>query len=120
MPLETTDCRQDAVLWAVNGADARGNPTVSAAIALKVRWEDETREAVDENGAPIATVATVVVDRVVNVGSILWKGKLANVPSPTVDLFRVVTRRDTPDLKNRNVRRVLGLMKWMDALPTIT
>jgi hypothetical protein len=121
-PLETMDRKQDAVLWEKNGVSDDGEYTVTAnAVALKVRWEDVRREVVDAQGNTIGTDATVVVNRRIEIGSWLWPGKLSSLGNPVVPptsgLFRVIVYNETPDIKNRNIRRTVTLMRSNDTLP---
>jgi hypothetical protein len=111
--------KQDAVLWAASGTDDYGEVTVSAAIGIKVRWERENKEAIDALGATIAFEDAAFVDRDIADGSILWLGKLANLPNQPEDLRQVIQFAKIPDIKGRNFSRVVGLIKFSDALPTI-
>lgn len=118
--LETTARKQYAVLWAASGYDNDGEETVSAGIEIDVRWVFGEVEGTDKRGTPDSLDATVVVDRVVETGSIMRLGRLSAVPSPPTDLYRVVNYNETPDLKARNYRREVTLRRHKDDLPTIT
>lgn len=113
--------KQDAVLWAYAGRDNHGDVKISAtAVALKVRSEKVTREVLDSNGTIQATDLTLVVDRSIAEGSIIWFGKLADVPDDTndlTDLKQVVTYSELPDIKGRKFRREVTLIKYGDRLP---
>jgi len=99
--------------------DDEGQVTINAAVELDVRWEEGRKETLDPKGNVIAIDATVVVDRDIVVGSIMWEGALADVASPPVDLYQVVTRSKVPNVKGRKFRRTVGLMRYSDSLPTI-
>ncbi len=119
---ESSDRKQKAVLWAATAATGFGDyggHKVSDPIEIKVRWEERKRESVDANGNTIAVDATVVVDRVIGVGSIVWLGKKVDVASPPVNLKQVVAYQEVPDVKGRKIRRTVLLTRYSDELPTI-
>ena len=117
-PIETSSRLQKAVLWEASGTDDYAGK-VNAAVELDVRWEYTEREVTDAQGNQVAITATVIVDRDVAVGSIMWLGTLAAVPTPKVDLHCVVSFTKTPDIKNREYRRELSLARYNDTLPSI-
>ena len=114
--------KNDAVLWEATGDfDDDGRIQVSAAVAIKCRWQDDVGDVLLPNGETIAYNHVVMVDRAITEGSILWKGKLPSLPSPAVDLdltqaIRVI---GVPDIKNRVQYREVMLMKFGRTLPTI-
>lgn len=113
--------KQDAVLWAFAGVDNHGDIKVSATpVALKVRSEKETRESLDPNSTATATSFLLVVDQEIAEGGIIWFGALADVPDDTndlTDLKQVVDYSEIPDVKGRNFRREVRLIKFSDRLP---
>lgn len=111
--------RQDAVLWAIAGKDKFSAPKVSSPIALKVRWIDKQSESLDANNQVIRSDVTVKTNREIGVGSILWKGKLADVPSPAINLYQVIGSRTVPNVKNRETRYTVFLIRYSDTLPTV-
>lgn len=117
--IETANRKQKAVLWAASGHDDYGEPKVNSAVELSVRWTEGREETTDAQGEVVSYDATVRVDREIAVGSVLWKGKLADVPSPTSDLFRVVARKTVPDLKGRDFERIVFLKRLSESLPTL-
>lgn len=119
MPLETTELRQKAVLWPASGIDRAGHHKRGSAEEICVRWQYSNTEATDRQGNRIAIDATVVVDRAVSVGSILWLGSLLehNAAASPGDYCRVVSFSTIPDIKNQNTRRVLYLQRLGDTLP---
>lgn len=122
MPSVEVDClEQKAVLWsAVLGSfDRHGKQKVSAAVEIDVRWITGNKEVTDSKGNTIGIESTVIVDRAIPVQSILWLGKLSNLPSPTTNLRKVDVVKETPDIKGRATRRVLFLNKFSDTLPDI-
>lgn len=110
---------QKAVLWTFAGYDGHGDVKVNAAAEIDVRWEERRRETLDANGNSIAIDATVVLGQEIAVGSILWLGALADVATPPVNLKQVVVYNSTPDVKAREFRRTVGLVKYSNELPTL-
>lgn len=114
--------RQDVVYWAKSSKSKFNEPTVSSGVALKVRWIDKQEESLDANNQVIKTDVTVKVDRSIAIGSIFWKGKLRDLPSPvsdTTNLYQVVTSREVPNIKNRSTRYTVGLIRYSDTMPTV-
>lgn len=124
-PPETAHRHQTALYWALAGVDGYNQPKVSAPVELLVRWETGRREALDPEGNKIGVEALVVVDREVLIGSAMWLGTLAEWYTGTGsggqddEVMQVVTYNQASDVKNRNVRREVGLNKFMDARPEI-
>ena len=116
---ETTSRHQKAVYWEANGFDDNGEPKVDAAVDLVVRWEQKRGEALNAQGNTIASDATVVVNRDIVVGSIMWLGILDDVASPPVDLWQVIDFSRIPDVKGRVDRRVVLLMRYSNELPEL-
>ena len=118
--IETADRHQTAMLWPASGQGDYGKHKVTAPIQIKVRWEDRQSETVDSQGNTIGTNATVVVDRVIAVGSIMWLGKKDDLADPPVNLKEVVDYSAIPDVKGRKTRRVVKLVRHSNKLPAIT
>lgn len=122
--LEVASLHQKAVLWAAAApadreVDSHGERKVYAAVELKVRWEEGLTEAIDPNGQVVALDAVVIVDRDVEVGSIMWEGELGTEEDPPISLKEVVSFSKTPDIKGRKFRRVCGLRRYSDELPPL-
>lgn len=121
--VETTDRNQDAVYWAKSSDDLYSTPKVSAGIAVRVRWEEKRAEMLDAQGETVAVDAQVVVDREIVVGSIFWLGKLSALsgtpPTPTSNIFQVVTYDRVPDIDDIYVRRTVGLKRYTDVMPAL-
>lgn len=126
--------RQKAVYWEAIGFDEYGQyKRQSFSIELSVRWKYGKADTVDANGNTVAVDAVVVVDRYIPVGSIFYDGSLDDlagdvsgtgtgtdfVPAANeVTLYEVLTYAETPDLKNRWIRRTVGLRRLSDTMPT--
>ena len=120
MPLETDDLRQPAVLWSASGYDDDGNPEVDAASSIFVRWEDAHNEFQDSRGDVVAYDAVVYVSSVIAMESVMYLGTLAAYESAaTPELYRVVGKKDIPDVKSVNFRRSVLLARLRATLPAI-
>jgi hypothetical protein len=120
MPPLETDCRQQkAVLWSTSGFAADGDHKVNAGIVIDVRIQKDRMKMTNAQGNIIAVDAVFVVDRTIAVGSILWIGELKDVPTPPTDLLEVKTSSETPDLKGRHVRRLIGVTRFGNTLPDL-
>lgn len=115
-PIETFHRHQTAVLWPATGFDGYGQPTVGAAVEIMVRWEATKRQVPDAAGSNIALDAEAVVDRKIKPGSNMWLGKLADYAAGETK-FVVKDCVEVPDVKNRHVRRTVGLVRQSDTLP---
>lgn len=117
---ETTSRHQKAVLYASStGHTSQGQKKVSAAVELDVRWEEGQSDALNERGETIRVDATVVVDRDITIGSLMWLGAKDDLPSPVTSLKEVVTFSKIPGLKSQVFRRIVGLIRYSDSLPPI-
>jgi hypothetical protein len=120
MPLETDGLTQNAVLWRANGVDSFGEHRVEAPVNIPVRWIKGKRENVDTSQTSEVVTDKVIVDRVIPLGSIMWLGKLEEFPYPLEDIRSVVDFRETPDIKNREMRRVVMLSNFHGSPPPAT
>jgi len=121
-PMESSDRNQFGVMWAPAGHTRTGDKKVSAGVELGLRWEDATETNRPNKSDEEQFDAMIVVGQDILVGSIFWKGKSDDLPSPVTDvtnLYEVIIFRKIPDVKGRNFRRTCLLKKWSDTLPTI-
>lgn len=118
--MESDDLYQKALLWAANGVNDYGQYKVDAKVEIDVRWQEERRQGINAQGDPIAIEATVVVDREIAVGSVMWQGSEEDlVTNPPTGLKQVLSYRKIPDIKSRSFRRVVILGKLSDTLPDL-
>lgn len=115
---------QEVTCWYKVGVDAYSEPIVSQPIQLNVRWQLVHEEVVNAKGDTIALESKVVVDRDIPEGSIFWFGELSDwygtgSNNGDLELMQVVTINKATNIKGRHIRRVLGLMRRSDPLPTI-
>jgi hypothetical protein len=127
--LESDNLWQYAVLWVPTGTDRYGRRTVDRENPREVRcrWEYGRKGTLNPQGETVALDATVVVDSLVPVGSQLWPGRLiewqglnGGLGDDPLDepLYEVLTSSAIPDIKGRNTRRTLGLVRSKDTLNT--
>jgi hypothetical protein len=122
-PIERSDLKQTAVLWAATADeyDNYGKLKVASPTAINVRWEYRRGETLDTQGTTVAYDAVVIVDQEIEVGSIMWLGTVSDYentsPAPTV--YRVVTYGSTPDIKAQYYRRRVTLAKYGTQLPEL-
>jgi hypothetical protein len=122
-PLEAMDRYQDAVLWPAAGEDRYGEALVGDPVPLKVRWHTARRTMRGPDGDPVSVDATAVVDRAVEVGSLMWLGSVGDLPPGTdwreeiAEAMTVVAYEETVDLKGRtrHTYRDVGLARTKDA-----
>lgn len=109
------------VYWEVDAVDAYGEATYKDPVQLYGRWIDEDHDIKKQLGV---IDATATLSRVVIVGSVFWKGLLANVPNPTITpdfprtvLFKVIDFQETPDVKGRSPYREAFLQRLGARIP---
>lgn len=111
---------QKAVYWAADGHDDYGDVKVAAPVNINVRWEERQSEVLDSDGNTIRIDAVVVVDREMAAGGILWLGEEADLPDSPTNLKQVVIYSTIPDVKGREFRRVVKLIKYSNELPILS
>lgn len=124
--------RQKAVLWPPTQPDQYGQQQMGEPSNIRVRWINKKRLMAGPEGQQILVDATAVVGQEVAPESLMW---LATDNSPTSDtaleqwygvgssgdiaaLMEVVAYEDTPDIKARQFRRTVGLVRYKGSLPT--
>jgi hypothetical protein len=125
--------RQKALLWEASGVGDDGRATVAGDFdEIDVRWVKKQTQMLDPQNTVVKVDATVVVGEAVPIGSILWEGSAedlwASLPGtgtgtgtsyvPLSDLFEVVAYRETPDLKARWTRQVVGVNRYRGTMPS--
>ena len=124
-PLERTDLLQRAVWFATNGVDSYGQWTYAAPQEIPCRWIQKRSIIQDHEGNNLMLDATVIVNQNVTNGDLMWLGSLDNwndaidnagsgqTPS---EVMQVKSYDWTPDIKARNQRRELGLMRYREKI----
>lgn len=120
--LEVVDFIHNAVLWEITGRDKFAQPILDNPIQIRCRWIDTKKEAVDAQGNTVAIDAQVYIAIDIPIGSMMWKGKLTELLGtdliPPRDAMQVISFPKTPDLKGRNYRRMVSLMRFGNTLPS--
>ena len=106
-----------AVYWPLSSAevDAYGQPTYGTAVEIKCRWEHKPEENLNKDGVLKVTRSKVYVASDVVVGGVLWRGRLANVPTSltkpkkNAGACEIEQFKKIPDLKYRDYLRVAYL-----------
>lgn len=119
--LERAMRHQIAVLWAVAGTDNYGNATVYSPVEVQVRWNENQQLQAESQSESEKDSGEVVVDRDIEVGSLMRLGTLADISgdSSPDGLCRVTSFRGTPDVKGRRSERIVSLSRYKGTLPTI-
>jgi hypothetical protein len=111
---ELTARTQDCVLWPFAGFDDHGRYQVGDPVDIIVRWQETQREIRKPDGVLVAIEATAYVDREIVPNSLMWLGTAATLPADGAypdNLKQVVTYEDVPDLKGRQHRRTVTLVR---------
>lgn len=120
---EVMDLRQRAVLWAASGYDSYGEAKIGPPVEVAVRWLTKRRTILDAQGNTIALDAQAIVKQFVSENSLIWLGTIASwmEARPALpEVCQVKTYGQTPDIKKRNTRYELGLLRWKSTAPTTT
>lgn len=123
--IEISDLHQTALLWESTGTDAYNEVVVAGTpVEVKVRWEYVRHEMLGPDGDPVALDARVVGSQDIPVNSLMWLGASSEwygtgSTGDDSEVMQVVALNHTPDIKNRHLRRVYGLMKYKDAPPRV-
>lgn len=117
--VETFDCTMDAVYWEALRYDAYGEFKVLSPIEIKVRWNDDVTDTKDPEGHRVNRDAVISSLTELVVGSIVWKGSLADLTDPPTNLYQIDKDASGLDIKNRRSRFLWNLSRFKDSLPTV-
>lgn len=122
-PLELMDRHTTAVLWPLAGYDREGQPyvTQTGRTEIQVRWNRQRRQVTDAENNTVVIDGTVIGDRDVAVGSVLWEGAEEDIPGtayePTSNLFLIYSSNKFNDIKGRNIRYEWMVVRHSNTLP---
>lgn len=117
---ESANLVQRAVLWSFSNVDDYGNVVVNSPVEIRVRWEGATgQQLIPLTASEMDVATTVYVDRYIPLRSLLWFGRLRDVPSPVTELGEVKNYNDTPDIKGRSVLKTVSIIRYGNSLPIV-
>jgi hypothetical protein len=119
---ETKDLNQWAILWRVSSSDRYGTKTFHSPEEIRVRWVGKRKQIISPTGQLIGADATVITREYVPNGSLLREGRLEDwVGTGSNDddegILEVIGSDYTPDIKGRNYRYELMLVRYKDEVP---
>ena len=117
--IATMERNEYAVYWETIGLNKFGKPTISPPIEIRVRWENSKSTMIGKDRQPLAIDATVVVDRELVDDSILWLGKLEDLPTTPSNLMQIKTLTSVTDIKGKHTRRVAYASEYGNTLPVV-
>lgn len=121
---EIASLTDDAVLWSFAGHSPTGEPKVSTPIQIECRWMWKKTQATDATGNTVMLDATVIVDREIDDGSILWLGTLdqwedSGSEESNPELVEVKSYKEVKDIRGRESYRELGCSFYKGRLPVV-
>lgn len=118
--IERMGLKQYAVVWFAGPVDNNGDVTVRTPVEIRCRWEESIGEQLSPTtGATRDSAQSIMVDRLIPVDSIIWLGKLKELPTTLSNLRQVVTVKNMPDVKSRDSLRTVDVIKFSNQLPTV-
>lgn len=119
--IEVQELNQWAVYWPAPSYDNYGEPVVGDPDEIQVRWVGKLAGGQDPAGNKVGSTATVVLDRPILVGSLLWKGRMSDMPDltflPKSNVMVVVGYGETADIRGRALRRTVQVSRFASKLP---
>lgn len=129
--IETLDREQYAILWLYTGVDQYGEEQFGLPSVARVRWIQKRSKVTDAKGNTTTLDGQVISNVMIPLRSAMWLGAngnsnpitqysaLQNSGATDRQVMRVETANYTPDIKNRNTRYEIGLMRYKDAIMPI-
>lgn len=128
---EDSDLNQWAILWPPTGAyTAGGLPVYGSPEVIKCRWKFKRIQIISADGTPVALDATALVDQRIKLQSRMWLSSVddedevldewyglgpgSGSGGEGTEVMIVETYSETPDVKNQNRTRRVGLKRWRD------
>lgn len=122
-PLEEADHYDKVVVWDATGkVDDYGDYQIEGPRQIYARWEwgSGKQTGTDSQGNTVKIDATVFVNEEIILGSKMWLGALANLPSDLTHdfVYEVIGFDSTNDLKSRVSQRDCNIMRYRGTLPS--
>ena len=109
------------VYWAKTGTDSFGNATVAQPIEFQVYAEKVKQETIDPQSKIIGYDYLIQVDRDLVEGSVIWFGRLDDVPVAfSQDLFEVIQVENYVNRRGTKFDRWIKAMRYSNTLPSFT
>ncbi len=98
------------------GSDRFGQPTVGEPEQFNCRWSHEETQHVDDRGTLVGYPIRIEADRFIPTGSIVWQGRLKDLPEEPEGLYEVASCDIIPDIKGRNPGYTVAAKKYKNTL----
>ena len=106
MSWTTDNLREDITYWEIAGVDNFGDPSFSAPVTLKAKWEDRTELFIDADGRETRSRSVVYVDTDLVIGGYLFRGtSSASDPLTVNNTFLIKDYRKISDFENTTHER---------------
>lgn len=120
--LATRGLTQTAVAWLAAPPDSRGINQVHTPIEIKCRLTKGNRRTHDALSQRVELSGSMDVDRTLPIGTLLWMGRITDLPSPEVTviegLMQVESFNEIADVKGRHTRKSVDLSAYSETLPS--
>jgi len=112
---------QFLVYWEATGKNDLGEYTFASPRELKVRIEEGLRETIDPEGNTVASAKQINVPESIVIGSLIWVGKLKDLPtSPAPEIHQVINHSTVPNVRARKYDRWIDTMRHSSKVPVLT
>jgi len=105
-----------AVYYEATGTSSFGEATFAAGREIRVRVEEKTEDTLGDNDELIRTNHTMYVQEDLVKNSVIWIGKLTDVPDPINDLLVIRVYEKIPNYNGKKFERVVKLKRFRDKL----
>ncbi len=118
--VEIFDCVDYAVLWEADGLDNYGVVKVLEPVEIRCRWNDSPKDSVSSQGDKVSLTVRISALRDIPIQSILWHGKLVDLPESPTNLCQVKSVDGGLDVHGLAERFEFGLVRFMDRVPNLS
>ena len=122
--VEVSDLFQTAVYWkqaAPVSYDDYGEPVIAGGQEIPCRWVAKRSGGQGNDDSQVGVAATAIIAVKIPVGSLMWLGRLRDMPGtsflPDRDVMVVTGYNETTDIRGRSVRRSVKLARYAATLP---
>lgn len=123
--LEVADLVERCTVWRYYGTTGKGEVTVLQPIERRCKFVRTFNRVGADNSSVVGIDAQVAMDCEVGIGSIVWPGRMSQIPGTADDLapddgselYQVITVKTAKDVKGRTCRWEYGLKRYHKTLP---